>query len=156
LNSTNFDRGYVTSMYTQHAVTAAVASMGAQRVSDPRIRSLSMKIANEQVDMNNKLNAWYSKVGGGPLVADQTRVSCATAALCGLDQCSFDRIYAATMVELLRQSSAAAFLGATRSTSPDLRYQARMVDRISANEIAAFRAWQPSVSVYPQTPACPG
>lgn len=138
-----FDQSYARIQYQQHSEVAALANLGAQRASDPSIRSLSQKMVNERVDMNQKIGQWYSGVvPAGLLTVDELRVADIRGELEGLSDVEFDRAYVDTMLVLLEQEMRIANEGTFKATDRDLYRLANLEHRTAYNEIKAFQNWR--------------
>lgn len=143
LFGSNFEMGYMLTMYQQNADIGAMALFGSQRAGDSYIRALSRKMALERIDMNQDLRAWYlTYMSRNMPPAEIQRFTGLQEALSTYTGTEFDCMYASVMIGLMQQSQDAADMAIDRSEILQLRQQALVVSRTNENEIQAFQRWQ--------------
>lgn len=142
LNGPDFDKEYMRSMYSLHANIAALSAYGTSTVSDATLRDLSQKIWNEQMQMNEKLAAWYPQFAGGVIPEpDYQKVVAFRDSTRGISSSEFDVAYGSALRALLDQSRDASNLAMVKATRPELRDQAKIVSRSATLESAAISRW---------------
>lgn len=140
----DFDWAYMLTMYQQNSDIASLATLGSRRACNPAIVYLSVKIARERADMNEDLRQWSS------IFANRTMPCVTPACFAQLECCGcpeFDCTYVAMMTGLLVQSELAADMAIDRTTIPQLRMQARVIEVTNRNEADAFQRWRQTGSL---------
>lgn len=146
----DFDRVYIQNMFTLHNQIIALANQGAQQATSGDLRNISVKIRNEQTDLNRKLAMWYGDMGLGQLSACNACAGNVCECLSGI--CAgpgFDAVYAQTLSEALMKTRDSAAVSVQKIASDDLRYQANLVQRVSQKEIDYLQRWIAGHSVAP-------
>lgn len=142
LSGRDFDMAYMQFMYQQHADVAALAEMGLLQCNDWYLRAFSQKVKDERNDLNRKLAMWYPQISSGQVLSvDPGLTRILMTRLTGYIGPGFDATYCRVMERLALLTYQVANLAQTRSTMPELKYQAKLVAHTSLNESKAFRMW---------------
>ena len=94
LTGAEFDREYIRTMYQLNTEVIAYTSQGIALTTDSNLRSLSIKIRDEQTDRNAKLALWHRNMGLGRIPVNYTSVNNMVAALPAAPGADFDVAYA--------------------------------------------------------------
>ncbi|MCE5199230.1 MAG: hypothetical protein ABFD54_15895 [Armatimonadota bacterium] len=141
LTGSEFDRGYIRSMYQLNTTISALATQGIEQSTDKNLKDLSGKIRYEKTTQNEKLAMWYRDMGLGRVPVDYSRANAIVNTLLTPSDPQFNANYARTMTSLLQQDRDAAQLGVSRLTRDDVRDQAKIVVNSTQNEIVALQRW---------------
>lgn len=132
----SFDWQYMMSMYQQNKGIASIAALASCRASCQALRSLSLRIAQEQLALNNGLE-WASLEftnAPKPIGCTSRRIQSLECVLAKYCDKEFDYQYISIMLALMKQSAQAADRAILEVGDGHLLAQAQATRRINMGE----------------------
>lgn len=149
----DIDLPFIDAMQKHHEQAVQIAKVAAERATDPKIRSLAAKMADDQQKEIAQLTTWREQWFAGAPPADTAKIAGSSpmnmdmSHMHSLTGHQFDMMSVDMMVPHHEGAIAMSCDAHTRSTRDEIKKFARDVVRAQEKEISDLAAWKQSMAM---------
>ena len=147
------DLAFIDAMRKHHEAAVQMARLAAERATDPKIRSMAAKMAEDQQNEIAQLTAWREQWFAGAPPTDTSKLPGASSMnmdmshMQSLTGHQFDMMFVDMMVPHHEGAITMSCDAHTRSTRDEIKKFARGVVRAQEKEISDLAAWKQSMAM---------